>query len=99
MQLSRMIQSALETCNVPESIEFIVYADSDDVSMENFSQSNTRIIFGPKMSISRMTNTCYKNATGVSLNKAGGQDEMSLYAVPMVRASTVQVLSFQIFVV
>ena len=64
LQLSRMIESALQTSNAPESIEFIVYADSDDSSMKNFSQLNTRIIFGPKMSISRMTNTCYKNATG-----------------------------------
>jgi hypothetical protein len=41
----------------------------------------------------------YRSAAGVSLNKAGGQVEMSLHASPMVQASTVQVLSFQVFVV
>jgi hypothetical protein len=40
----------------------------------------------------------YRSVTGVSLNKPGGQDELSLHAVPMVRTSTVQVLSFQVFV-
>lgn len=59
-----MIESALQTSSTPESIEFIVYADSDDVSMKNFAQLNTRIIFGSKMSISRMTNTCYQNSKG-----------------------------------
>jgi hypothetical protein len=38
----------------------------------------------------------YKNAAGVSQNKQGGQDEMSLHASPMVRASAVQVY-FSIF--
>ena len=41
----------------------------------------------------------YVNAQGVQLNKAGGQVEMSLHASPMVQASTVQVLSFQVFLV
>lgn len=41
----------------------------------------------------------YVNAQGSQLNKNGGQVEMSLHASPMVRASTVQVLSFQVFLV
>ena len=41
----------------------------------------------------------YVNAQGVQLNKAGGQTEMSLHASPMVQASTVQVFSFQVFIV
>ena len=62
-----MIESALRTSSNPETIEFIVYRDTDDSSMKNFSHSNVKILTGPKASISKMTNKCYSESTGTIL--------------------------------
>jgi hypothetical protein len=59
-----MIESALSTASHPADIEFIVYTDTDDVTMEDFYHTNAKMLTGQKTSISKMTNKCYAESTG-----------------------------------
>jgi hypothetical protein len=59
-----MIDSALTLAAEPDLVEFIIYCDHDDPTMNNFSASNSILLRGPKLSVSKMTNKCYSESVG-----------------------------------
>ena len=59
-----MIDSALTLAADPDQVEFVIYCDDDDPTMTNFSDSNSILLRGPKLSVSKMTNKCYSQSAG-----------------------------------
>ena len=59
-----MINSAISLASNPETIEFIIYCDDDDQTMESFVAQNSTLIRGPKKSVSQMTNECFYQSSG-----------------------------------
>ncbi len=59
-----MINSAISLASNPEAIEFIIYCDDDDQTMENFIAPNSTLVRGPKKSVSQMTNECFYQSSG-----------------------------------
>ena len=67
-QLIAMMQSCLEKANNPNLIEFCLYIDSDDFSYDINKlyeiSANTKIVRGPRMSLSLMFNSLLTVANG-----------------------------------
>ena len=55
-KLKAMIESSLSLAKNSEEIEFLIYADDDDLSMSNFSHPNAIVLRGKRQAISKMTN-------------------------------------------
>lgn len=63
-RLRTMISSAISTAQSPNDLEFLVYRDDDDLSMEKFEFKQTTVLTGPRSSVSKMTNICFANSRG-----------------------------------
>ena len=59
-----MINSALDLASDPRSIEFIIYVDADDVTMEKFHHPQALLIVGQRKGISEMTNVAFSKSSG-----------------------------------
>jgi hypothetical protein len=59
-----MIASAIESAANPELIEFVIYCDADDSSMNSFHHPKVTKILGPRKSVSNMTNECFRISKG-----------------------------------
>jgi hypothetical protein len=56
LQLKAMIESSLNLAESTEGIEFLIYADDDDLSMTKFSHPSATVLRGKRQTISTMTN-------------------------------------------
>ena len=56
LQLNAMIESSLDLAKNSQGIEFLIYADDDDLSMANFSHPLATVLRGKRQAISKMTN-------------------------------------------
>lgn len=67
-QLIAMMQSCLEKASNPNLIEFCLYIDNDDLSYDinklHEISASTKIVRGPKMSLSSMFNSLLTVANG-----------------------------------
>jgi len=59
-----MIQSAISLAADPTTIEFVIYCDFDDVTMNDFNAPNSILLRGPKLAVSKMTNICFTKSSG-----------------------------------
>lgn len=57
-QLARCIDSAFDTAEHPERVEFICYRDDDDDSYDG-CDLRTRWVTGPRLTLSKCWNVCY----------------------------------------
>ena len=55
-QLNAMIETSLDLAKNTQGIEFLIYADDDDLSMANFSHPMATVLRGKRQAISKMTN-------------------------------------------
>lgn len=74
IQLMRLYNSAIELAEKPDDIEMVVYVDDDDTGYDELIESppkNTIFIKGPRKTISKCWNDCWKASTGDIFFHAG----------------------------
>ena len=64
IQLRQMVADALNLCARPDLIEFIVYLNLESKEYELLDFPNTTFLYGPKLSISSMTNQAFAASSG-----------------------------------
>jgi len=69
----RKIESVFKTATKPNLVEIIFYVDSDDLTFPNskITNSNVKVVTGPRMWLSILQNVLYTHATGEILMYTG----------------------------
>lgn len=68
---TRLYNSAMDTADNPEAIEFVIYVDDDDGSYDNLELPRLKKIRGERIVLSKMWNACYEAATGDIFHHCG----------------------------
>ena len=72
--VKRVIESALTTADEPSKIEFVFYVDNDDKTFpKSVVNKQIRVIYGPRVWISLISNILYTNSKG-EIIMYGGDD-------------------------